>query len=232
VVLATVIIMAAISLIDIASFRQTWRYNKAEAAVFLITFGTVLALGVETGIVVGVVAALVLYLWHTSRPHVAIVGRVGDSEHFRNIRRHHVTTVPHVLAMRIDESLYFANTRYLEDVILGAVADTPEVRYIVLIYSAVNYIDTSALETLNQLIDDLRQAGVDFYLAEVKGPVMDRLQRAGFVDRLGAERIFLSTHQAMQTLEEMGTRPGHDVPDTSDGPGQGVMRNEAADAEQ
>jgi SulP family sulfate permease len=230
VVLATVIIMAAISLIDMASFRQAWRYNKAEAAVFLLTFGSVLALGVETGIVVGTVAALTLYLWHTSRPHVAIVGRVGDSEHFRNIRRHHVTTVPHVLAMRVDESLYFANTRYLEDVILGAVADTPEVRHVVLICSAVNYIDTSALETLNQLIDDLRQAGVDFYLAEVKGPVMDRLQRAGFVDRLGAERIFLSTHQAMQTLEAMGTRPGHDVPDAPDSPGRGVIRNEAADA--
>jgi SulP family sulfate permease len=212
VVLATIIIVAAISLIDLASFRQAWRYNKAEALVFLITFGTVLALGVETGIVVGAVAALALYLWHTSRPHVAIVGRVGASEHFRNIRRHHVTTVLHVLAMRVDESLYFANTRYLEDVILGAVADTPEVRHVVLICSAVNYIDTSALETLNQLIDDLRQAGVDFYLAEVKGPVMDRLQRAGFVDRLGAERIFLSTHQAMQALEEMGTRPGHDAP--------------------
>ena len=212
VVLATVIIMAAISLVDMASFRQAWLYNKAEAAVFLLTFGTVLALGVERGIVVGTVAALALYLWHTSRPHVAIVGRVGDSEHFRNIRRHHVTTVPHVLAMRVDESLYFANTRYLEDVILGAVADTPEVRHVVLICSAVNYIDTSALETLNQLIDDLRQAGVDFYLAEVKGPVMDRLQRAGFVDRLGPERIFLSTHQAMQTLEDMSARPYHDAP--------------------
>jgi SulP family sulfate permease len=83
---------------------------------------------------------------------------------------------------------------------------------VVLICSAVNYIDTSALETLNQLIDDLRQAGVSFYLAEVKGPVMDRLQRAGFVDRLGPERIFLSTHQAMQTLEDMSARPYHDTP--------------------
>ncbi|WP_089722291.1 SulP family inorganic anion transporter [Candidatus Entotheonella palauensis] len=200
-VLAAIIVVAVSSLIDIDTLRHTWRYDKADALSLVLTFGAVLALGIETGIVVGVASALAFYLWRTSRPHVAIVGRVGNSEHFRNVQRHDVATSPHVLAIRVDESLYFANARYLEDVLTAAIADHSRVRHVVLICSAVNAIDSSALETLDHLIDDLHAANVGFYLAEVKGPVMDRLQNVGFVDRLGRENIFLSTHQALQTLD-------------------------------
>lgn len=199
-VLAAIIVVAVFSLIDVTTLKHAWQRNKTDAASLLITFGGVLVLGIEMGIVVGTASALALHLWRTSQPHVAIVGRVGTSEHFRNVRRHEVTTYPHVLAIRVDESLYFANTRHLEDVLLSAVADQPEVQHVVLICSAVNYIDMSALETLGHLMDDLREAGVTLYLAEVKGPVMDQLQRAGFVEHLGTEHIFLSTHQAMQAL--------------------------------
>ena len=198
--LAAIIIVAVSSLVDVATFQQMWRYNKADAASLLITFLAVLAVGIEMGIAIGVATSLMVSLWRTSRPHIAVVGRVGESEHFRNVLRHPVTTYPHVMALRIDESLYFANTKYLEDYILGRVADQPDVEHLILVCNAVNFIDASALETLENLIDALKESGVTLYLAEVKGPVMDRLKQAGFVKKLGEHRIFLSTHQAMLTL--------------------------------
>jgi len=200
-VLAAIIMVAVFGLIDVATFKYVWRYNKADAASLLITFLAVLTVGVETGIVVGVIATILLFLWRTNRPHVAIVGRVGDTETYRNVRRHQVKTCPHVIAMRIDESLYFANTKFLEDKVLCAIADRPEVKHLVLIGIAVNFIDASALETLESLIDELRDAGVTLHLAEIKGPVMDRLQAIGFVDKIGADHIYLSTHEAMQALD-------------------------------
>jgi SulP family sulfate permease len=103
--------------------------------------------------------------------------------------------------MRIDESLYFANTKFLEDKVLCAIADRPEVKHLVLIGIAVNFIDASALETLESLIDELKDAGVQLHLAEIKGPVMDRLEAIGFVDKIGADHIYLSTHEAMEALD-------------------------------
>jgi SulP family sulfate permease len=199
-VLAAIIIVAVIGLIDLPTLRHVWRYNKADAASLLATFAAVLVLGVDAGILVGVAASIALYLWRTSRPHMAVVGRMGDSEHFRNVQRHEVQTCPHVVAVRVDESLYFANTAYLEGRLLGMVAERPEVRHLLLICSAVNFIDASALETLESMLQELRDAGADLWLAEVKGPVMDRLLAIGFIDELGHDHVFLSTHQAMNAL--------------------------------
>lgn len=200
-VLAAIIVAAVTNLFDAETLREAWRYNKADAASWLVTFGVVLAWGIEVGIAAGVLTSLALFLWRTSRPHMAVVGRVGETEHFRNVLRHPVRTCPHVIAVRVDESLYFANTRYLEDQLLAMVADRPEVRHLLLICSAINFIDASALQTLEALRAELQDAGVQLHLAEVKGPVMDRLQAIGFVERLGAEHIFLSTHEAMRALQ-------------------------------
>ncbi len=205
-VLAGIIIVAVAKLIDFRSLKKLWRYSRADGASYLATFFAVLLLGVETGILVGAIVALCLHLWRTSRPHLAIVGRVGETEHYRNVLRHDVQTDPRVLALRIDESLYFVNTAYLEDRILSMVAERPEVRDLVLITSAVNFIDGSALDTLENLVVELRDAGVLVHLAEVKGPVMDRLERAGFPRKLGAGRIFLTTHAAIQALRSAPAR--------------------------
>jgi sulfate permease, SulP family len=198
--LAATIIIAVLGLIDVKTLRQMWRYNIADALCFIITFVAVLGFGIETGIMVGVATSIALFLWRTSFPHIAVVGRVGETEHFRNVHRHDVQTYPGILALRVDGSLYFANTKYLEDYILKAIADRPEIRHLVLIGSAINFIDASALETLEGLIVDLQGAGVQLYLAEVKGPVFDRLQKIGFIDKLGGDRIFISTHAAMLHL--------------------------------
>ena len=198
--LAAIIVVAVASLIDWKTFRHAWIYNKADAASLLATFFAVLTIGVELGIVVGIALSIVLYLWRTSKPHMAVVGRVGKTEHFRNILRHEVETQEHILAVRVDESLYFANAAYLEDTLLADVADHPKVKHLVLIMSAVNFIDASALETIETLMERLRDSGVTLHLAEIKGPVMDRLERVQFVEKMEAGKVYLTTHQAITDL--------------------------------
>ncbi|MEN9937163.1 MAG: hypothetical protein RLZZ387_3742 [Chloroflexota bacterium] len=199
-VLAATVIVAVLGLFKPGEARHIWRMNRGDALTWGVTFGAVLLLGIEAGILAGVALSLALYLWRTSRPHIAVVGRVGQTEHYRNVLRHQVQTWPEVVAARVDESLYFANARALEEALLRIVAERPQVRHLVLIGAAVNFVDASALETLEALHAELGAAGVQLHLAEIKGPVMDRLERAGFVQKLGAEHIHLSTHQAMQAL--------------------------------
>jgi len=198
--LAAIIITAVYKLIDFGTFQRMWAYDRADGVAWLATFVIVLSLGVEKGIIIGALIALGLHLWRTSHPHIAIVGRLGDSEHFRNERRHPVTTSPQVLAVRMDESLYFANAKYLENFLNREIADRPDLQSVLLVCSAVNIIDASALEILETLLVDLKGLGIAFYLSEVKGPVMDKLMKIGFIDQLGKDHVFLTTDQAMHTL--------------------------------
>ena len=199
-VLAAIIMMAVYRLIEVGKLRRMWLYDKADAIAWLATFIIVLGFGVEQGILFGTLIALGLHLWRTSHPHIAIVGRLGDSEHFRNVLRHPVKTHPEVLAVRIDESLYFANAKYLENFINCAIADQVEVKKVLLVCNAVNLIDASGLEILEGLVADLKSLGIELYLSEVKGPVMDKLTQIGFLDYIGRDHVFLTTNQAMQTL--------------------------------
>ncbi|MCB9008583.1 MAG: solute carrier family 26 protein [Ardenticatenaceae bacterium] len=198
--LAAIVIVAVAGLVDVKTFRHVWRYNKADAASYLVTFGAVLIWGVENGILLGVGLAMLLFIWRSSRPHVAVVGRLANSEIYRNVLRYQVQCWPEVVAVRIDESLYFANSKFLEDTVLGLVADQPEVSHFVLIGTAVNFIDASALETLESLLRQLKDAGVQLHLAAIKGPVLDRLRAIGFVEHLGEQFVHLTTHDAMRAI--------------------------------
>jgi SulP family sulfate permease len=202
-VLAATIIVAVLSLVDLHAIRRTWVYSKADFAAMATTILVVLAIGVETGIVAGVVLSLVLFLWRTSTPHMAIVGQVPGTEHFRNIDRHAVITTPELLSLRVDESLYFANARFLEDRIYAEVAQRPQLRNVVLMCSAVNLIDASALESLEAIAERLRSAGVGFHLSEVKGPVMDGLKKSDFFEHFTG-RVFLSQFDAFTALAGEG----------------------------
>ena len=204
-VLGATIIVAVLSLVDLRGFARTWRYSKADGAAMIATALVVLSIGVEPGIVTGVALSLLLFLWRTSRPHMAIVGQVPGTEHFRNILRHKVAQSPQVLSVRVDESLYFANARYLEDRIYDYAAERPGIRHVVLMCPAVNFIDASALESLEAIAHRLNSAGVEFHLSEVKGPVMDRLARSDFFDHFKGQ-VFLSQHQAMAALDPDTTR--------------------------
>ena len=200
-ILAAIIVVAVASLVDVKAFFHTWAYSKSDAISLLVTFIAVLELGIENGVFIGAIVSLAMYLWHTSRPHTAVLGRIGDTEEYRNVLRHETTTVPHLLVLRIDESLYFPNAQYLEQVVLEEIADRPEVTDFVLVCTAVNFIDTSALEVLEQLHHRLADNQIGFHLASVKGPVMDRLKKIGFVSQLGKEHFYLTTHEAVEHLK-------------------------------
>ncbi|MEN8721779.1 MAG: sulfate permease [Alphaproteobacteria bacterium] len=199
-VLSAIIVVSVLTLVDFGVLKRCWSYDKADAAAWLITFAMVLATGVELGILAGIAISIALFLWRTSRPHTAIVGRVRDTEHFRNVLRHDVETAAHLVAIRVDESLYFANAAHLERTVLDKVADNPALTDVLLICSAINAIDGSALETLEALHEELHGAGVTLSLAEVKGPVMDRLERTDFINHLGRMNIYLSAHDAFAEI--------------------------------
>jgi sulfate permease, SulP family len=199
-VLAATIIVAVLSLVDLAAIRRIWRYSKRDFSAMAGTILATLAAGVEAGILTGVGLSIGLFLWHTSRPHMAVVGLVPGSEHFRNVERHRVITSDKVLSIRVDESLYFANTRHLEDRINALVAERPALTDVVLMCPAVNMIDASALESLETITDRLASAGIRLHLSEVKGPVMDKLQQSDFFEHFTGQ-VFLSQYQAVQTLD-------------------------------
>ncbi|PKM21830.1 MAG: sodium-independent anion transporter [Gammaproteobacteria bacterium HGW-Gammaproteobacteria-14] len=198
--LAATIIVAVLSLIDFAIIRRTWRYSRTDFSAMALTMIGVFLVGVEAGVVIGIGASLLLFLWRTSQPHVAVVGQVPGTEHFRNMLRHEVITSPSVLSMRIDESLYFANARRLEDTVYNAALQRPGTRHVVLQCSAVNLIDASALESLESLSQRLQSAGICLHLAEVKGPVMDALQAVDFTEHLSGN-IYLSQYAALADLD-------------------------------
>lgn len=198
--LAATIIVAVLSLVDLPILKRTWNYAISDFAAVMATILLTLGVGVEAGIVAGVVLSILLHLYKTSRPHIAILGRVPGTEHFRNIKRHSVETDATVLSMRVDESLYFANARFLEDQIYARIAEQPAVRHLVLVCPAINDIDLSALESLESINARLKDAGISLHLSEVKGPVMDKLERSGFLPHLTG-KVFLSHHQAVRELE-------------------------------
>ena len=197
--LAATIVVAVLTLVDLSALRRTLSYSRGDGAAMLATILVTLIGGVETGIGAGVGLSIALHLWRTSRPHVAILGQVPGTEHFRNIARHRVTTVPEILSIRIDESLYFPNARFLEDLIYDRVAADPALRHVVLNCPAINFIDSSALEALEAVNQQLKDAGVCLHLSEVKGPVMDRLTRSDLITHLTG-RIFLTQCDALNAL--------------------------------
>ncbi len=198
--LAATIIVAVLSLVDLSILKTAWAYSRADFAAVFITVVLTLLLGVEIGVGAGVATSIALFLWKTSRPHVAEVGQVPGSEHFRNIDRHQVLTNPALVTLRIDESLYFANARRMEELILERVHQGKgELRHVVLMCSAVNEIDLSALESLEAINHQLSDLGIRLHLSEVKGPVMDRLKRSHLLQDLTGE-VFLSQNCAFQKL--------------------------------
>ena len=197
--LAATIIVAVLSLVDFSILRKTWGYSRADFIAVAATILLTLGLGVEIGVASGVAISVLLHLYKTSRPHVAEVGLVPGTQHFRNIHRHNVETDPALVTLRVDESLYFVNARFLEDLVQKRVTNGSAIRNVILMFSAVNEVDYSALESLEAINHRLRDIGVGLHLSEVKGPVMDRLKRSHFIDDLNGE-VFLSQYDAWRQL--------------------------------
>lgn len=199
--LGATIIVAVMSLVDLGLVKKAWNYSRRDALALLGTLVGTLLLGVEAGVIIGVALSVILHLYHTSKPHTAIVGEVPGTEHFRNVDRHDVITDPKICSIRIDESLYFPNASYLEDLVYGAIAKNPDIKHIVLMCSAVNSIDMSALEALEMINSRLSELGLKLHLSEVKGPIMDALKRTDFLAHLSGS-IYLSQHQAFNELRD------------------------------
>jgi SulP family sulfate permease len=198
--LAAIILVAVIPLVDFSMLRKSWQYSKADFTAVFFTLTLTLLVGVEFGIAAGVLASVLIHLYKTSKPHVAVVGRVAGSEHFRNVKRHNVETFENLLSIRIDESLYFANTRYLEELIFKLVSKQSKVEHVILMFTAVNAVDMSALETLTKINDTLSELGISLHLSEVKGPIMDRLQPTDFIKYLSGN-CYLSQNRAVEALK-------------------------------
>lgn len=199
-VLAATIIVAVLSLVDLRAFMRTFRYSHGDFAAMAVTALGVLLVGVEHGILAGVTVSLGMFLYRTARPHMAVIGQMPGSEHFRNVKRHQVVTSPLVLSLRVDESLYFANARQLEDWVYAAVASCADIKHVVLACPAVNLIDASALESLEAIAERLQAGGITLHLSEVKGPVMDRLRRSAFFEHFPGQ-VFLSQYEALLVLD-------------------------------
>ena len=199
--LAATIIVAVLSLVDFSILGKAWRYSKADFIAVAATMFITLVVGVEVGVITGVLVSILIHLYKSSRPHIATVGQVPNSEHFRNVLRHDVITHPNILIVRVDESLYFANARFLEDHLFERVARRNELRDVILMCSAINAIDMSALESLEAINERLCDMGVSFHLSEIKGPVMDQLVDTDFLKYLTGE-IFLSQKIAVDRLSQ------------------------------
>ena len=202
-VLAALIIVACFNLLDFKSLWRTWIYSRADGITALATFFAVLLLGVQWGVLAGVVLAMALHINATLQPHMPLVGRFPGTEHYRDAERFNVETNEIVKTLRIDESLYYANARYLEDKVARIVAESPEMTDLVLMCTAVNRIDASALSSLEEINKRLKSANIDLHFSDMQSRVRERLFRSKFLDKLTG-RIFLSQHEAM---EELGPEP-------------------------
>ena len=204
--LAATIIVAVLSLVDFSILTKTWGYSRVDFAAVFATIFLTLTFGVEVGVSTGVALSILMFLYKTSRPHIAEVGLVPGTQHFRNIKRHKVETHPEVLTIRIDESLYFANARFLEDYIYDRVVCEQPLKHVVLMCSAVNEIDMSALESLEEINHRLDGMGIKLHLSEVKGPVMDKLKRSHFLGDLTGQ-VFLAQYDAAVALTPKSVVP-------------------------
>jgi sulfate permease, SulP family len=198
-VLAASIVIAALGMIDVHAFRQAWAYDRADALALLGTALGVLVLGLDWGVALGVGLSLATLLLRASTPHIAVVGRIAGSEHFRNIERHGAETIPGVLFLRIDESLFFGNLSAVETRLGSELESAPDTHDVVLIMSAVNRVDTTAMEVLTDLNRDLDSRHIRLHLAEVKGPVQDRLINSPLWCALSGE-VHLSVNSAFEAL--------------------------------
>jgi SulP family sulfate permease len=197
--LAAVIVIAIFPLIKLRNIIDTWKYDRREGVAELLTLVGVLALGIEEGLTLGIILTIASYLRQTSRPHIAEVGRVENSEHYRNINRHKVETWNNLLLLRVDENITFANADYIGDFIQKRLnRHKPE--HVVLIFSSVSYIDTTALEALENLNHSLQQENINLHLSEVKGPVMDKLEQTDFLEEIKPGKVFFQTADVVSEL--------------------------------
>jgi SulP family sulfate permease len=197
--LAAIIVVSVIDLFDLAPVARDWRFYRYDAYAHVVTLAGVVLLGVEEGLVAGILVSVGLFVRRSSRPHMAVVGRVGDTATFRNRKNYPVTTYPGIVAVRIDENLYFANANHVENRILKILERAGATQHLVLVCSAINFVDSSGLDLLIRLNRKLERDGIRLHLADVKVPVLEQLRAARLPEALSGE-IHFTTDEAMRKL--------------------------------
>ena len=198
--LAATIIVAVMALVDFSVIRKTWKISKGDSFAILVTMLLTLSFGVEAGVSAGILVSIGLHLYRTSKPHIAEVGLIPGSEHFRNVRRYEVERDPQILTLRLDESLFFANASFLEEYVQVATFKNGEIAHVILMCTAMNEIDYTALETLEAINLQLKQQGITLNLSEIKGPVMDMLVKSDFLAHLSGQ-VYLSQFDAFNDVK-------------------------------
>jgi len=200
--LAAIILVAIIPLVKLSDIAHTWRYDRGDGIAETATLLGVLVYGIEEGITLGIILTLISHLRKTSQPHIAVVGRIPGTEHYRNIKRHSVETWPHLLLLRVDESITFANINYIEEFINAELRRQPNLKHIVLIFTSISDIDTTALEVLENLNHTLQASKMTLHISEAKGPVLDKLEKTDFLRQLKPGKAFFHTEDAVRELGE------------------------------
>jgi len=198
--LAVIILVAIVPLVRLKSILHTWSYDRGDGIAEAVTLLGVLIFGIEEGITLGIVLTVISYFQKTSQPHIAIVGRIPETEHYRNVKRHSVETWQHLLLLRIDESISFANVSFIEDFIADALRKQPGIKHIILLFTSVSDIDATALEALENLNHSLQGSKRTLHLSEAKGPVLDKLEKTDFLEQLKPGKIFFRTEDAVREL--------------------------------
>ena len=201
-VLAAIIMTAVFGLVDFKEARHLWQVSRPDLALMGLTFVATLSLGIEQGIGVGVVASLAWFIWSTSRPHVAVLGRLPGSTVYRNVERFgEAETTEGVVALRVDAPLYFANTAFLKETVTEALAAAPApVQHLVVDFKGVGSVDAQALSTLEEILGELEHRGVQLWLAGVRGPVRDALKAAHLTERIGEAHFVERVHEAVDAV--------------------------------
>ncbi len=198
-ILGATIMAAIISMIDIQTLKSAIKSDPIDAIAFLAALLGVLIFGLNVGLVAGLLASFAGLIWQLSHPHIAVVGQVGSTAHFRNNKRHQVTLHGSLVIIRIDESLFYGNSEQVEHFILKAVNENPACQHLLLMLSAVNHIDLTAQDMLIDLNSSLSAHGITLHFSEVKGPVMDIIADTAVIKSLSGQ-VFLSTMEAVNTL--------------------------------
>lgn len=198
--LAATIIVAVMALVDFSVIGKTWKISKGDTFAILVTMLLTLGFGVEAGVSAGIMVSIGLHLYRTSKPHIAEVGLIPGTEHFRNVRRYEVGSYRQFLTLRLDESLFFANAAFLEEYVQTATFKNGDIAHVILMCTAMNEIDYTALETLEAINLQLKQQGITLNLSEVKGPVMDMLIKSDFLQHLTGQ-VYLSQYDAFNDVK-------------------------------
>jgi len=207
-VLAAIIMVAVAGLFDAAEIKYLWKTDRRDLSMLLVTFFATLALGIEEGIAVGVVLSLVLVIYSSTKPHSAELGQLGSTKNFRNINRYEeANREDEILIYRYDSSLYFANVEHFQDSLFSKIEQRGEkLELVILDASAIHSIDSTGVHVLSEVIKDLRQRRIAFFIAGAIGPVRDKLKKCGIQESMGEENFFFDVSGAVAYYKDMPER--------------------------